>query len=306
MTITFTGSNNFLLRKKLGSLQDVFIKEYGDLSVEKIDGEETSLDHILGAIESVPFLSTRKMIIVRSLSLNKQVAEQIELVLDAASDTVDIVFVEPKIDKRSVYYKTLKKRTDMQEFGELDERGLANWLVNEAKLRGAILSQPEAFYLVNRVGVNQQRLDNELTKLTLYSPEITRHSIDALTEPTPQGSIFNLLDAAFAGNSKHALSLYSGQRAQKVEPQAILAMIIWQMHLVTLAHAAGAKSPDEISRDTNISPFAANKSKNIAARLSKNEVIELLNSLCELDYKLKNQSIDADEALKNLIITISS
>lgn len=306
MIVTLTGSNGFLLRKSLRQIQSDFIKEHGDLAVERFDGEEATYEQILGAIVSVSFLTPRKLVIIRGLSGNKQAAEQIDKLLDAASDSADLVFVEPKPDKRSVYYKTLKKRTDMQEFAELDERGLANWLMGEAKSRGATLSSPDAFYLVSRVGANQQLLDNELTKLTEYNSVITRDTIDLLTETSPQGNIFNLLDAAFAGDSKRALKLYADQRAQKEEPQKILAMIVWQMHVVALVHAAGPKSADEIARDTKMSPYTLGKAKNIARRLTKAEVIELLDNLCELDRKLKSQAMDADEALKNLLISLGS
>lgn len=305
MIITLAGPNSFLLRKNLSLLEDAFIKEHDELAVEKFDGEEATQAQMLGAIESVSLLSPKKLIIIRELSANKLVAEQIDTLLNAASDSVDVVFVEPKPDKRGVYYKTLKKRTELQEFAELDERRLAQWLVSEAKNRGAKLNPSDAFYLVTRMGTNQQLLDNELTKLAAYNPAITRDTINLLTEASPQGTIFNLLDAAFAGDSKRALALYGGQRAQKVEPQAILAMIVWQMHIVTLVHAAGTKGADEVAQDTKLSPFVLGKSKTIANKLAKKEVISLLENLCDLDMKLKSQTMDADEALKNLLIRLS-
>lgn len=306
MITTLTGPNNFLLRQNLSRLRSAFVAEYGELAVERVDGEEARYEDILGAIESVSFLTPRKLVIIRSLSANKPVAERIDKLLDAASDSVDVVYIEPKPDKRSVYYKTLRKRTDMQEFAELDERGLTQWLASEAKNRGARLSFADANYLVQRVGASQQLLENELMKLTEYSPDITRNSIDLLTEATPQGSIFNLLDAAFAGDTKRALKLYASQRAQKEEPQKILAMIIWQIHIVALVHANGRKSADEIARDTKMSPYVLSKSKTIASKLTKTELLSLLDELCELDKKLKSQTMDADEALKNLIISLGN
>ncbi len=70
----------------------------------------------------------------------------------------------------------------------------------------------DAKYLVMRVGANQQTLSNELAKLLSYDKAITRQTIDLLTEQTPQSTIFELLDAAFAGNSKKAMELYAEQR----------------------------------------------------------------------------------------------
>ncbi len=306
MLITLCGSNGFGLGRELSRIVEAFVAAHGELAVERFDGEEARYEQMLGAIESVSFLSPKKMVIVRELSANKQAAEQIDKLLDVVSDDVELILVEPKPDKRGVYYKTLKKRTELQEFNELDERGLAQWLVGEAKTRDVTLSSSDAFYLVTRMGAHQQSLDNELTKLVAYNPAITKDTINLLTEASPQGTIFNLLDAAFVGDSKRALELYAGQRAQKVEPQAILAMIIWQMHIVALVHAAGSKPTDEIAADTKISPFVLGKSKTIAVKLTKKEIVQLLENLCELDQKLKTQTMDADEALKNLLITLGT
>jgi DNA polymerase-3 subunit delta len=272
--------------------------------VERLDGEEVTSEQVLGAIESMPFLASKKLVIIHSLSANKSAAEQVEKLLDAASETVDVVLVEPKPDKRSLFYKTLKKRTELEEFNEPDERALVHWLVSEAKAKDATLSPNDANYLVQRVGLSQQLLENELTKLVAYNPKITRQTIDLLTEASPEGTIFNLLDAAFAGNKKRVLELYKAQRAQRVEPQAILAMIIWQLYPVTIVQAAGDRSIDEIARDTKLNPFVLRKSKTIADKLTRVELSDLLNVLTDLDHRFKSEPIDPDEALQYLLLSV--
>src|SRR5260370_1077233 len=78
---------------------------------------------------------------------------------------------------------------------ELDEEGLALWLVAAAKAQGGKLSPADARFLVARVGVVQQLLAGELEKLLLYAPEITQQTIEMLVEATPQSKIFDLLEA---------------------------------------------------------------------------------------------------------------
>jgi DNA polymerase III delta subunit len=48
-----------------------------------------------------------------------------------------------------------------------------------------------------------------------------------------------------------------------------------------------------------------NKSINIAKRLTVAEIKRLIHTTLELDVALKSQSIDADEALQNLLILIA-
>lgn len=301
---TLVGPNNYLLGKSLRAKRDNFTKQYSDLALEVIDGEEASPGQISGSLESVPFLSPKKLLIIKRLSANKQASENIEEILDLKNDTTDLIIVEPKPDKRSSYYKKLQKSTNLEEFKEPDLQTLAKWLVSEAKSLGGTLSFSDANFLVERVGAIQQLLSTELQKLINYDPSITRTSIELLTEASPQGTVFNLLDAAFSGERKKTLKLYESQRAQKIEPQAILAMIVWQLNIVALV-SASKKTPNEIAKDTGLHPFVLGKAANISRRLPRRELITTLDNLCQLDQQLKSQSIDADEAVKQLLLELS-
>lgn len=305
MVITLTGNNSFLLKSELDKLVQRFIADHGDFAVEKLDGEEVSYDRIMESVQSLPFLASKKLVILHNGQANKQLTENIEALISSITDSTDLVIVEPKLDKRLGYYKVLKKKTDFKEFLELDPHALATWLVKTASDKVGQLKQADARYLVERVGANQQLLSYELEKLLAYQPTITKDAIDALTEQSPQSTIFELLDAAFAGNIKRAINLYQGQRAAQVEPQQILAMIAWQLHILALVKTARERSSDEIAKETGVSPFVVRKSQTIASRLSLAELKKLLRDLLEIDVQLKSQPIDPDEALQNYLLRLS-
>jgi DNA polymerase-3 subunit delta len=221
-------------------------------------------------------------------------------------DSTDVVIVEPKLDKRLSYYKLLKKVTDFKEYKGLDGEGLAKWLVHEAKDRGGAISTGDARYLVERVGAEQQMVSNELDKLIIYDPKVTRETINLLTEPTPQSTIFELLESAFAGNRKRTLELYTEQRALKVEPQQIVAMLTWQLHIVALIKAGGERSPDQIAKDAKLSPYVVKKSVNIARRLSLQDLKNHIDRLLNIDIKSKTTTYDIDEALQHFLLALSA
>ncbi|HYF97128.1 MAG TPA: DNA polymerase III subunit delta [Patescibacteria group bacterium] len=306
MTRTFTGPNSFALKKALQEIRLKFAQEFGDLSIEIIDGEESSFEQVIAAIESVPFLAQKKLIIIYSVSAVKEATDKVESLVIGASETNELIIVEPKVDKRSAYYKYLKSKTELEEFNELDERKLANWLVNEAKDNKAKLNFSDAYYLVQRVGNNQESVSNELKKLTAYDKDISKENIDKLTEASPQTNVFNLLDAAFGGNAKKALKIYDEQRSQGVEPLNVLAMLTWQMHLVALVDSAGKRSDSEIMRESNMKPFVLNKSKAIARRMGRPGIGNMLNKLVETDKQLKTTSVNPDDALKNLLLSLQN
>lgn len=304
MIITLTGANTFTLRRRLDELVDEFVAENGELALEKIDAESVSETVVLEAVQSLPFLANRKMVVVRGLSTNKAAAEQIEQIISSVGDTTDIIFHEPSIDKRTAYFKVLKSKTQLEEFNEMDNRNLASWLVSEVKNQGGEVKFSDANYLVERVGANQQMLASELAKLLIYEPKISRDSIDLLTESTPQSKIFDLLDAAFSGNKKRALELYGEQRAQKVEPQVIIGMVAWQLRLMALAKHADKRTPGQVASDAGVKPYPIEKAGGLARRLSAPELTNLVNDALDIDYKSKSTPLDPDEALKTYIVSL--
>lgn len=306
MIITLTGQNNFLLWNDLRQRINIFVSQYTDMGLERLDGEEVEYDRIREALESLPFLASKKLVVLRAPSANKDFVEKAEHILGEVPDTTDVIIVESKLDKRLAYAKFLKKKTDYKEFNELDEHALSKWLVEQATVQGSTLYSNDAQYLVERVGANQQLLANELAKLAAYSSEITRETIDLLTEPTPQSTIFQLLDAAFAGNTKQMLKLYQEQRASKVEPQQIIAMLAWQLHILAIVKTAGERSDQAVVSEAKLSPYVVSKTRQITNHLTVTKLKELVHNLASLDLQAKTTPINLDDALQHYLLTINT
>lgn len=306
MIVTLTGANDVARKAELDQLVSAFLGEHDAMAIERLDGDEATAERMQGAVSSLPFLTTRKLVILREPGKQKAWAENITNVLQEVAETTDLILVEPKLDKRLSYYKTLKKDTDFREFGELDANGLATWASKYAKDRGGSLAQADARLLIDRVGTNQQLVQSELDKLLSNDPQVTRQHIELLVDPLPQSSVFELLDAAFQGKTKRMLALYHEQRALKVEPQAIIALIAWQLHVLAVIKAAGNRGADEIAKVAKLNPYVVRKSQGLTRSLTIVQIKQMVADLLTLDLTLKTVSIDADEALQLYLLKISS
>jgi len=301
MITVLAGTNSFALQQAHDELARGFVGKHGDLALERVDGEEADFDRVNEVLHSLPLLATRKLVVLNQPGLNKTFAERAEEVFADLPEITDVLVVEPKLDKRTAYYKWLKKHTEFREFVELDERGLAKWAVAYVKGQGGSLTPADAQYLVGRVGLNQQRLANELDKLLLHG-DVSRETIDALTEASPHSKIFDLLDAAFNGRAERAIELYQEQRNMRVEPQEILAMVGWQLRQVALAKTAAGH---DLVREGKVSPYSARKAQAISSRLTLVKLKQLVHDLVVLDMRSKRQPLDLDEALQNYILNLS-
>lgn len=306
MIITLSGSNHYMINNELKNILSDFADQNGSMAIEQIDGGEAEFQSVTESLTNLSFLTPNRLIILKRGSNNKQFIDSVEKVLENIPSTNTIVIVEPNIDKRLSYYKSLKKLTEFKNYEDLEFGQLARWIDEKVKQQGGTINNNDARYLVELVGIDQMRLANEVKKLLSYQNEITRDSIDLLVEPTSQTTIFQLLDAVFGGKSEELLKIYDDQKRQKVEPQQIIAMLTWQIHILAMIKAAGNKSPNEIAKITKVSPFVINKSLGIARRLDKKAIQNLASSLLELDIKLKNKTVDADGALLQLLLTVSN
>lgn len=304
MIITLTGTNTFMLKTELNKAVAEFVNKHGDIALEKYDGDEASAERMMEAVQSLPFLASKKLVVLHNPSTQKPFVKAIEQVLKNVSATTELIMVEPNLDKRSAYYKVLRTKTEYKEFNVLEMHNLSTWIVQYVKEQDGNISLIDAKYVIERVGQNQQMLANELDKLITYSPQITRQTINLLTELTPQSTIFELLDAAFAQESKKIIRLYKEQRALKVEPQQIVAMLAWQLHVLAVVKAAGERGAEQIAKEAKLNPFVVRKTMGIARKVSLNHVKALVRRALELDVKLKTKTMDADDALVYFLLTI--
>lgn len=304
MIITLAGNNRFLLKQAIDEKTQAFIDTQGDLGLERVDAEEATFERVKESLLGLPFLAEKKLVVVSRIEANKQLLENLEHIIDAIPETTDVILVISKLDKRAKYYKFLQKNTEFIEYADQDEQTLARWLVERADNQGGKLSREDALYMINRLGTNHAILQQELDKLMLFSPSVTREMIDEQTEAQPQSTVFELLDAAFAGNHKKAMKLYDEQRSLRVEPLAILGMVAWQLHILALVATAKDRQPGDIAKEAKIHPFVVNKSRGLLRNISYPKLKQLIKQALELDVRLKSQTIDADDALRHYLLSV--
>lgn len=305
MITVLAGNNWFRIKQELGEAIAAFRKEHGDLAIERVNGSEVTWAEIMSAVSGLSLFSEDKLVVITDLFSNKEAKDKISSLIELASKSTELILVDTSLDKRSAYYKTLKKLPNFKEYNELSEDALVQWVLEYAKSLDSAIDLADARYLVERVGSSQTLLERELVKLSLYGKRIDRKVIDELTEATPASTIFNLVESAFSGNVKNALKLYEEQRTLRKESQAIYGMLVWQMHLVAICAAAGGKNLREVANDTGLNSYSLGKAQTVARRMGAQKVQSFLKLLRDIEITSKSQTYDLDEALKYAITSLA-
>lgn len=305
MIITLTGPNDFAAKQALSDLVATFVDQYGPHGLERVDAETFSVQNLPSLLQGASLFTPQRLVVLRGAAQNKPLWEALgDMAPKVPADTT-LVVVEPAPDKRTKTYKALKAGGDFKEFALPSGAELTQWAQAHAKQLGAKLAPTDARYLVERVAHDQWRLGHELAKLAHFTPTITRPVIDQLVEPSPEGSAFELLDAALAGDSQKVTNMVAALRQQE-DPYRLFGLLASQVHTLALAATAGTRSADAIAKDAGAHPFVVRKTQGVAKKLGQKRIKHIVEHVAICDMQLKSTGVEPWQLLHLCLAKIAT
>ncbi len=291
MILTLAGDNTFAIFQTEHNLVDQFVTKFGVHGVERVDGENYDPAQLSQLLQGASLFAAERLIVLKNAASNKPLWEALADWAEKVPAETTLVVVEPQPDKRTRTYKVLKGKTDFKEFTLPGDTELARWAQARAKDLGASLSATDAMYLVERTGRDQWRMSHELEKLANFQPDITKQAIDTLVEPSPEGTAFELLDAALAGNTLGVTTLIRNLKAEE-DPYKLFGLLASQVHTLAVVSVAGTRSSDQIAKDAGLHPFVVRKTQSVAKRLGPAKIRQITKDVALCDYQLKSTGAD--------------
>ena len=302
MITTITGKNSFLAQQKLGQIKQAFIEEFGDSAINELDGEVVQFDQVQQHVMSQGLFSQNSLVVLRDVSSNKHLQEQLIDLLDGVPSDTHLVIYDTNLDRRTTFFKAVKKGTEFVDCAELEERDLVQWARDELEKSGLKLGFSEAQYLVQRVNLDQWLLFHELEKLANVEGPITKELIQDMVDESFTESIFNLLDDAFGKRADKALSSYRNMLRNKVESHYVFSMLVWQLHILLLVAYAKDVQPATIAKDNKLSPFVVQKTSKLLNKTSRAELKSVVGKASEIDSDSKTKAAYNMDAAVDLLI----
>ena len=284
MIYLLTGENTFELERRLKELVAGF---EGD--VERVDGEGLQIEQLPDLLSGVTLFSSKRLVVIKNASSNKSLWAVLGEWLEKEVGN-DLVFVELHPDKRTKTYKWLEKHAEVFIAKELQPYEAARWVLQHAT-QGLSLRKEGAEFLVDYVGTDQWRLESELQKLQLAGGDITQERIREIVEPTPQATAFELLDAAFRGQTKDMERIFETVSRQD-DPYMFFGLLSGQIYALTLMKTANGKRSEDIAKETGVHPFVLRKVSGLAGTLSVDSLRRLVARLAELDANMKSRPVE--------------
>lgn len=239
-----------------------------------------------------------------SAARRSMVEERIELLGDLP-DSVCLVFVEDKIDRRQKsLIATVERHGMIAEINRQTADDLVDWIIASCRKQGMSCGKCQATALAERCEYDMQMIWQELNKLFLalaYSGEktITDAWIENLAPPDLRGSVFDLTDALAAGQADRALLLADRLISLRQPVPLLLFMLNRQVRQLILA--AEVEDPSHLAAMLKLPPFIAGRLRRQTSGMSM-QTLENLQELCwQTDLAIKSGQLSERIALDVLI-----
>ena len=303
MITILAGTNQFLIQAEATKRRADFAKRYGKSAVENYDLQQLDQDKLQRSLTAVSLFADNRLVILKNISQSPELSERFLVLAPRVPAEFTVLLIEDKIDKRTTFYKTLKKEYEILEHGEVSEGELLRWITKEVEELGGVINSNDARTLLGYVGSDQIRLKNEIEKLVAFKPTISKASIDELVERRAEDTVFQLLDAGLSGRTKQALVILDNLERSHEDPFATANMLIWQTHIVAIAHSASGKSESEVAKDTKINPYVLQKARSVASRLSTERLRNIIKHVAQMDVLLKTTSNSPWRLIEHAILS---
>jgi DNA polymerase-3 subunit delta len=306
------------LTEKLGD------KTMAEMNITRLDGRTCSLDVLVGAVSTLPFLVKRRMVILtHPLEYSKpDKQKRFKDILNKVASTTALVLVEghaltSERERKSHKINWLEKWAQEAE-GRAIHRNfsipmgpkLAEWIRNRVKSAGGQITPQAAEMLASRVGLDPRLLDLEIGKLLAYANYARTIEVDDVVYLTPDSAgapDFALVNALRAHDTRQALNLLQRELAVD-DPLRIFQGIVFQFRQLLLAREIldeGGREEDVI-RQLGVHPFVAQKAVEHARRFTLGDLEGIYRRLLALDEALKTSAIEGELALDVLVTELSA
>ena len=173
-------------------------------------GKDAAWADVLNACRKYPMFSDKQVVILKEAQQMRDI-EKLEPYIEnpLASTILIVAYKDKKIDGRSKFGKLVKKQSYM-ESKKLYDNQMPEWTANMVKQHGLSINQRALALLVDHVGNDLSRLNNEVEKLTLNlgaRKQITEEDIEEFVGISKDFNVFELQDAIAEKNAPKAIRI---------------------------------------------------------------------------------------------------
>ena len=275
-------------------------------------GRDVSIDDIISQAKRYPMMADRQVVIVKEAQDLSRTIEQLAPYVENPQPTTVLVicYKYKTLDKRKKLYKALNKEGELFESKKLYENQVPDWIRRVLKGRGYSIEPKAAQMLVEFIGTDLSKINNELEKLQMIVPQGTAISPEIIEENIGISKDFNnfeLQKAIGERNIKKAYSIaYHFAQNPKNHPLVMTVALLYSFFNKLLKYHA-LPDPSAAPKVLGVNPYFIKDYQVAARNYPMKRVSAIIKGIRKVDLKSKGvgaQNMSQGDLLKELLITI--
>lgn len=310
----------YFLDLALNSLKSDFLGEdFLDFNYQKINFGEIDFEKYQELVETLPFMSDKKVVVIENCDFDKNNIKKYETLLEEVQSTFEkfnpmtYLFFIYRGDTlfKGKFIKSLEKFGSIYEFNRLDDRRFAGFISKYFAKKKIKLDERSARFLSDRLRYldkdskrNLFEIENELDKLAnnIKSKSPSFDEIEASIIDTFEEKIFGLLDYMSSKNVKKSIEAYKSMKHE--DEFMIYYMILRQVkNMISIKSLEQNKIFGQTALNySGLKSFEYNKVQRFVVKYKMEDLLKL-HSLCyESEKMIKTSKKKIEDIVERIII----
>lgn len=307
--VYLSGDEEFFLEEAIEYVKEEYLDDASrDFNYDVFYGKETEASRVFDIIETLPMMSTTRLVIVRRAhELRDKDWKDLMPAISNPVPSTFLVFLGDKPDSRKNIIKEVIKNCEHFHFIKPFDREYPQWVKYIAKKHRINIEDDAIHLLMQIVGPNLLELKNELLKLHQYKGnEMTITSSDVMTVASriKLQNVFDLTKAIGQGDQARALMCLADLLDDGQNEVSILAMVHRHIRLLRqtkVGEQQGLNGRD-LSSYAGVPYFFLKEYSSQARSWNERKIEKTYKILCETDRALKSSPVSSHIWLENFII----
>ena len=285
------GNEFYLVTNALNNLISACNITVPEMNITYID-EQIALDDIFVMCETLPFLSSKRMIIVKNYALDNNSLTKIKEYLKNYNATTCLVFTtSSSINDNAI---------PCVDCSNLAKATLASKINIEAKNANCEIQPPALIKLMEYCSYSITACMNELEKLLSYCKDknvITKEDVEQVCYKQEQEiNIFDLTNAISKKDKTTAFSIVK-RLIDSENQKSVTSLLYTHYRRLFLSLASKRLSDEQLAKILGVKPYAINVYRTQAKALGSEKILNSMNMLTKIDTATKSSFTNLDEEL---------
>lgn len=294
--------------------QTVLAEEERGFNQMILYGRDVAVEDIVSNAKRFPMMAERQVVIVKEAQdLSRTFDKLDDYAKNPQPSTVLVLCYKYKtVDKRKAVYKAIKKSGVVFESKKLYDNQVPDWIKRVLSPKGYAITPKASQLLVEFLGTDLRKINNELEKLQIVLPkntQITPEHIEENIGISKDYNNFELRKAIGARDSKKAFKIvqYFADNP-KDNPMVVTVALLFNFFSQLLKlHGMKDRNPRSVASALRVNPYFVNEYLDAARNFPMRKVSQVVALLREFDVKSKgvnSNAVPQGDLLKELLVKI--